>query len=541
MVGVILLVATVLILVFIFKMQMIFRQRNLGNMSWVAANEHLKKQVHSSSYVKIPAANKLELYSYDNPTKTGTYTSTSTSTSNSLYFDTDKMTFENVAATFEQVDVKNGKIVEVRVNYTSPTQLASSLLLKCGVDVKSTDAVVYNTLPDTVLAMTASYMRAYGSAGVYGGGIIRQTSDKGYIYVNTVSYPVGPNFPLYLYVVKLNEDLTLQWSKLYGSNSTWAYGNDVQEIPGGYIIAGMYSNPALGVSSAMLMKLNSDGSKVAGWPKNIPAARGGFTRIIKTDGGYLVSGLTSDHRGIVVRTDTDGNPVGSTYVVTNPPSETDPYKQNEIMSITESQGASPGYVLTGFSLTNRFVIKLNTSLGTVWEKRPATPEIYACDNDIKQISDDSYIAAGADNTGKMRLRRINEDGSDGWSQTYAAGETASTVLVVPGGYVISGRTVGTTLGKARFIKTDASGSTTSGWNRSFSVTSTCGGSAGYPSSYYADQAADGGYVIAGPEIYNSVYPPKGVYFEKTDPDGNCPQESKPSSRSPDASGGLQPL
>ena len=82
MVGIILLVATTFIMVWVFKMQIYFKNRTYDNMSWVTANEYLKKTIHSAAYVMISGSGAT-LYLYDHG---GNMANTFTNNGGSLQF-----------------------------------------------------------------------------------------------------------------------------------------------------------------------------------------------------------------------------------------------------------------------------------------------------------------------------------------------------------------------------------------------------------------------------------------------------------------------
>ena len=553
MVGVILLVATVLILVFIFKMQMIFRQRNLGNMSWVAANEHLKKQVHGSSYVKIPAANMLELYNYNGVVPTGRYTSTSTGTSNNLYFDTDKITFENVAATFEQVDTKNGKIVEVRVNYTSPTQLASALVLKCGVDVKS----------DT-------WARTYGSALFDIAYSVQQTQDGGYIIAGYTQSASGSN----MYVIKTDPDGDSSaghgWQKTYSAN---AYGNIAysvqQTTDGGYIIAG-YTGPS-GVSSFVyLIKTDStgdDSTGAGGWsrtyqyPGSYHNVAFSVQQTFDSSGnpdGYIVAGdtmykitpTTSNLDWYVFKTDKyDGAPVWQKNFVS--PLSLPTRRVNIARSVQQTRdtsGIPTGYIVAGFCATTEIMngptaaclIKTGLNGDPVWPDASPIPYAklftfpgnannygYSVQQTFNSSGDpDGYIIVGATrltqtSPGNVYLIKTDSDGNLQWQKTFGGVNVSGGECVrqtTDGGYIIAGSTNDGTYGaQAYLIKTDSNGDLS--WPpRTFGGTGT-----DYATS--VQQTTDGGYIMTG---YTDSYGTGGdVYVIKTDSEGNCPDAKTP--------------
>jgi hypothetical protein len=224
MLGVVLITSAVLIVVWIGKMQVYFQNRSRDDMSWIAANEHIKKQIHGASYVNISADSKT-LYIYDyNGTKVGTYTNNvpinNTTGLNYQINGGGSITFENVAATFERIYplAPKVKITEIRVNYTAPTQIASSVVLRCGVGVSNTWAIIIGNSTDNKL---------YD---------IMQTNDLGFIVLadeNSVSANGTRT-----YLIKLESDGTKSWSRRYqGAN----YPRSISETSNGFIFCSIGS------------------------------------------------------------------------------------------------------------------------------------------------------------------------------------------------------------------------------------------------------------------------------------------------------------
>ena len=100
-----------------------------------------------------------------------------------------------------------------------------------------------------------------------------------------------------LLVMKINSSGVIQWRKTYSAGGLDLANHGVLENSGGYVLSGNITNPTTSFTSKMLiMQLNSSGSII--WQKTYaigPYDVGGLQKT--TDGGYLLSGVTSPSLG----------------------------------------------------------------------------------------------------------------------------------------------------------------------------------------------------------------------------------------------------
>lgn len=101
------------------------------------------------------------------------------------------------------------------------------------------------------------WSKTYGGSQGDEGYNIELTSDGGYVVcANTYSFNNGYND---IYVIKLDEDGNMQWSRTYGSNGN-DYGCDIkQTTDGGYIITGSEANIGAGYADLTLIKTDVTG------------------------------------------------------------------------------------------------------------------------------------------------------------------------------------------------------------------------------------------------------------------------------------------
>jgi hypothetical protein len=185
---------------------------------------------------------------------------------------------------------------------------------------------------DTVGSVSYAYLIKMGSSGnviwskayhsIHKRGeecnSVSQATDKGFILTGITYYPVGPGTAVNcIYLAKTDSVGNLLWSKKFasGANDT---GYDVkQTTDGGYVVTGTSSGfigNSLVTNNAFLIKTNAVGHVT--WCNyygvilnsyEVPASVS-----LVNDGGYLVSGTTTDNMGhphelYLLKTDMSGN------------------------------------------------------------------------------------------------------------------------------------------------------------------------------------------------------------------------------------------
>ena len=94
-----------------------------------------------------------------------------------------------------------------------------------------------------------------------------------------------------IYMVKVDEDLEYQWSKAIGTGQV-EWGNSIEPIDGGYIIAGFTNGAGAGGYDIYLLKTDSLGNLL--WNKTYGGTGWDFANCVTPtpDGGFLVVGET---------------------------------------------------------------------------------------------------------------------------------------------------------------------------------------------------------------------------------------------------------
>jgi|GEM_PF-1128320 len=506
MLGIILMIATTFVVVWIFKMQIFFQQRANDDMSWITANEHLKKNIHGSSYVKLSGGD-LELHNYDGTVK-GTYVGLAVGLqfSDGVHPAT---IFKNVNATFASVystPSPGNKVLEVRVNYTSPSQLSSSLVLKCGVDLANT------------------WAKTFGSGPARS---VQQTTDKGYIIAGTTSaFGAGGSD---IYLIKIDSNGTLQWSKTFGGSSDDFAESVQQTTDGGYIIAGSTTSFGAGTWDVYIIKTDSSGT--AQWSKTFgdPESNFGYSAQQTTDGGYIIGETAYSGTGsfCLIKTDSSGNASaghGWSKTVTSGW----PVVEGDLVQ----QTTDGGYIMIGRTTdaiwdsnsSYTYLIKTDSSGNELWWYSSAGGR---CAYSGQQTTDGGYIIAGQEAPngtlypgGDVYVAKIDSSRMTQWEKTFggSGNDIAYSVKqTVDGGYIMAGATTAGSSG-LYLIKINSSG--TLQWSKTF------GGSGDY--AYSVQQTTDKGYIIAGhTDSFGAPWPNGYVYLIKTDSNGNCADSGSP--------------
>jgi len=238
------------------------------------------------------------------------------------------------------------------------------------------------------------------------------------------------------------------------------------------------------------------------------------------DGGYIIAGTTWILGGmysnvLLIKTDAGGNEVWSKSFRSG-----DVNRGHSLQRTIDG-----GYIIAGTTwphgqkLSDVYLIKTDAEGNEVWSKTlGGSGRDYGYS--VQEISGGGYVVAGQTDSfgaGKNDIYLIKTDaeGNEVWSRTFGGSGRDYGYSVQEssdGGYVVVGQTDSFGAGKddIYLIKTDAEGNEV--WSKTF-------GGSGRDYGRSVQQAADGGYIIAG-----TTYPPGASYSDicliKTDNDGN---------------------
>ena len=165
---------------------------------------------------------------------------------------------------------------------------------------------------DTIPAIGPSpyFCKAMGGPYIEVGASLIQTSDGGYAIAGyTYSFSAGGRD---VYVIKLDANGNLQWTKTIGGPGGEVGFSLIQTSDGGYAIAGYTNSFGAGDWDFYVVKLDANGNLQ--WTKTTGAKKEdlGLSLIQTSDGGYAIAGFTNSFGAgetdfYVVKLDKNGN------------------------------------------------------------------------------------------------------------------------------------------------------------------------------------------------------------------------------------------
>jgi hypothetical protein len=324
-----------------------------------------------------------------------------------------------------------------------------SLALFVAATLPTQSAYIRTSLPsDTILATGPSlhFCKAIGGKNDDGGVSLIQTSDGGYaITGGTYSFGAGGED---VYVVKLDANGNLQWTKTIGGPESEEGVSLIQTSDGGYAIAGLTQSFGAGEDDVYVVKLDANGNLQ--WTTTIGGKKedGGFSLIQTSDGGYAIAGYTLSFGAgeadvYVVKLDANGN-LQWTKTIGGPGSE---------IGFSLIQTSDGGYVIAGSTESfgvggaDVYIVKLDANGNLQWTKTIGRPgnEIGFC---LIHTSDSGYVIAGSTTsfgTGGVDVYviKLNANGNLQWTTTIGGKEEdvgVSLIQTSDGGYAIVGST-----------------------------------------------------------------------------------------------------
>jgi len=351
-----------------------------------------------------------------------------------------------------------------------------------------------DTIPAT--GPSPSFCKAIGGPESESGSSLIQTSDGGYAIAGiTTSFGAGRGDA---YVVKLDANGNLLWTKTIGGESD-DWGNSlIQTSDGGYVIAGYTKSFGAGDWDVYVVKLDANGNLQ--WTKTIggPNYEEGRSLIQTSDGGYAIAGTTRSFGAggldvYVVKLDAHGN-LQWTKTIGGPDRE----EGNSLIQTSDGGYAIAGKTQSfGAGGEDVYVVKLDANGNLQWTKTIGG-ENEDWGYSLIQTSDGGYAIAGytvflGAEPFEVYFVKLDAKGNLQWTKTIGGkwGEAGySLIQTSDGGYAIAGsiNSFGAGEDYVYVVKLDAKGN--------LQWTKTIGGPGGDwgPSLI---QTSDGGYVIAG--------------------------------------------
>lgn len=318
-----------------------------------------------------------------------------------------------------------------------------------------------------------------------------QTQEGGYVVVgSTASLGSGGED---VWIVKLYDNGTLNWSKVMGSsNDDRAYA--VVEVEDGYILAG-YATAEAGDTNFFLAKIDTNGEII--WEKQYGGSGNDIaTALIPTkDGGLAVAGYSSSsgsggYAGILLKTNAEGSLEWSSYYGKE--------KNSQVFALLQT--ADGGYLLGGRCQNSTredfdgWVVKTNQTGALDWNQTYGSTgdeSFYA----VISTDDGSYAFAGdttSSGAGQYDcwLVYMDDKGDIQWKKTYGGkGEDSARALLLEedGGFILGGYTKRLLSYDFYCIKTDGEGYVE--WDADYGSADLFG--------YSLIHTTDGGFLFAG--------------------------------------------
>jgi 3',5'-cyclic AMP phosphodiesterase CpdA len=354
-------------------------------------------------------------------------------------------------------------------------------------------AIMFLSHEGVIAGPSALWEKTFGGPSEDNFGMVRQTTDGGYILVGTtVSYGAGDDD---VYLVKTDLNGNKVWQKTFGESSKDS-GTCVQRTSdGGYIISGYFNWE----QDACLIKTDLNGNLV--WQKFYSCGGGGVDTAYHVqqtfDGGYIFVGITNscgagDLDIYLVKTDSNGNEVWH---------KTFGGSSKEHGNWVQ-QTKDGGYILVGdtrsFGATGQdvYLIKTDSNGSEVWHK------IFGGSGDdwcrcVQQTKDGGYIVTGITNylsgSDAAYLIKTDSNGNSVWEKTFGGTSCVTHSMEVQqtydNGYIVAGYTnFGLGHDIAYLLKTDSNGNKV--WDANF-------GGPLVDVFTSVQQTSDGGYIAAG--------------------------------------------
>jgi hypothetical protein len=380
-----------------------------------------------------------------------------------------------------------------------------SLALFIAATLPTQSAYIRTSPPsDTFPAIRPSshFCKAIGGPYIEAAVSLIQTSDGGYAITGlTKSFSAGGHD---VYVVKLDANSNLQWTKTIGGPESEEGNSIIQTSDGGYAITGITQSFGAGEWDVYLVKLDAHGNLQ--WTKTIGGKKEdvGASLIQTSDGGYAITGSTRSFGAgeadvYVVKLDANGN-LQWTKTIGG---------KKEDVGTSLIQTSDGGYAIAGSTRSfgageaDVYVVKLDAKGNLQWTKT-----IGGENNDwglsLIQTSDGGYAITGATTSfgaGKadVYVVKLDANGNLQWTKTIGGprGDWGfSLIQVSDGGYAITGITssdglaayFGPAEADVYVVKLDANGN--------LQWTKTIGGPE-HDRGISLIQTSDGGYAIAG--------------------------------------------
>ena len=313
----------------------------------------------------------------------------------------------------------------------------------------------------------AVWKKAIGETSSDFANDVQQTSDSGFIVCGySISSFSGGFAGENIYLIKLNSNGSILWSKIIGGVGNERANSVRQTSDGGFIIAGTTNSWGAGGNDFYLVK--TDGNGNISWTKTFGGALDDVANSVKqtSDGGYIVAGETNsfgagDIDYYLIKTDALGT---LTWSKTFGGGGSD-----WLYSVV--QASDDGYVMGGYSISflgageaDAVVIKTDITGSILWSKTYG--EQYGdVASSIVRTNDNGYALAGGQSSfpfsmvDKGLLFKIDSVGNFIWANAFINSNEVQRGIckTTDGGYALTGEWLPVSGIDLILIKTNANG------------------------------------------------------------------------------------
>ncbi|MFN7116564.1 MAG: hypothetical protein ACK4TA_07160, partial [Saprospiraceae bacterium] len=311
------------------------------------------------------------------------------------------------------------------------------------------------------------WSQIYDEANIEQAFDVIQVENGDFLIVGSIKNSVGEQENVYL--LRINQNGGLVWSKQYGKVATYEQGRSlVKARDGGYVIVGSTNDTPSGEDNILLIKVDEQGNQI--WSRNyggdkddngraITAFRDGYVFVGSSDN---VAPNAFDKDIIVYRIDAQGNNFWSQPVRISSPERDE---ANDVIATRDGN-----IVLAG--VTNgegdAYVVKLNSNGGILWKTpvvRPFGQEATA----VVEMQNGDLVVTGVNEISSQNVdilfAKLNSLGNElivnnlGESNRTDIGE--DVVITTDGGFAIAGYTslVLSFIDDLYLVRTDPQGNT----------------------------------------------------------------------------------
>jgi len=343
--------------------------------------------------------------------------------------------------------------------------------------------------PDTL------WTRLYGNDGRDRANYVLPTEDNGFIVTGEAFKTENNDSDLYL--IKVDGNGVEEWRRFYGGDRDDVGESVVQISNDDFVVLGRTESFGNGGKDFWLLKVSSEGEEE--WNYTYGGSGSDHAAVIRktNDNGFVLVGRTNSFGSggsdvWLLKIDEQGNEIwNQTY------GGSDGEYGYDVQQTTDG-----GYIITGYSSDSHgnwdlLLIKTDISGGEEW-MREYGGILRETGGGVLQTPDQGFIVAGINESidpGNMNwwLLKTDSFGEVVWERTYGGSNfdiCACIDATQDGGYILGGWTPSFGAGSVDIwiVKTDSLGNEV--WNQTF-------GGPWSDGSYSVKQTIDGGYIIAG--------------------------------------------